>query len=91
LSAMRATRRGRTSEGYAAFRETAHVVPALTPTLLVAYLPPVAALGRKAYAWVAAHRSTTGSCAVEPGGAPAAAIAPTARTGGDTGSSKDRE
>jgi predicted DCC family thiol-disulfide oxidoreductase YuxK len=91
LSAMRATRRGRTSEGYAAFRETAHVVPALTPTLLVAYFPPVAALGRKAYAWVAAHRSTTGSCVVEPGGAPAAAVVPTALVRGDGSSGKDRE
>jgi hypothetical protein len=90
LSAMRATRRGRTSEGYAAFRETAHVVPALMPTLLVAYLPPVAAVGRRTYSWVAAHRSTDGSCAVDPGLGRAVAVTPSAVARGDAGPDKER-
>ena len=90
LSAMRATRRGRTSEGYAAFRETAHVVPALTPTLLLAYLPPVAGLGRRVYGWVASHRSIAGACVVAPDASPAVAIAPQAPASGDTGIGQDR-
>ncbi|MDQ1495415.1 MAG: hypothetical protein QOG69_1898 [Actinomycetota bacterium] len=90
LSAMRATRDGRTSEGYAAVREAAHVVPALWPTLVVAYLPPVEALGRRVYAWVADHRSTNGSCGVGPDAACAVPNAVRQTTSEKAPSAKDR-
>jgi predicted DCC family thiol-disulfide oxidoreductase YuxK len=90
LSAMRATRGGRTSEGYAAVREAAHVVPALWPTLVVAYLPPVEALGRRVYAWVADHRSTSGSCGVGPDAACAVPDAAGQTTSEKAPSAQDR-
>ena len=66
IPAMRAIYRGHVSEGYDAFRQVARVVPVLWLALPFAYLPPVAALGHRAYAWVAAHRSTSGACGVGP-------------------------
>jgi predicted DCC family thiol-disulfide oxidoreductase YuxK len=87
LSAMRATRQGRTTEGYVAFREAAHAVPVLWPALLLAYLPPVAALGRRRYTWVAYHRSTDGHCGV---GEDAACAVPSKQTAESARAGKDR-
>ena len=52
-------RRGRITTGFDAFRRLARAVPPLWPLLPLLHLPGIAPIGRRVYAYVAAHRSTT--------------------------------
>jgi predicted DCC family thiol-disulfide oxidoreductase YuxK len=51
--------------GYFAYRRLARSVPALWPTLLLAYVPGFVQLGERVYERVAANRGRTGACSVE--------------------------
>ncbi|WP_425400954.1 DCC1-like thiol-disulfide oxidoreductase family protein [Aeoliella sp.] len=52
-----ADRQWRTTKGYDAYQRIAWRVPLLWPTLLLVYLPPVAAMGRRIYRHVADTRA----------------------------------
>lgn len=64
------TPRGELRGGFEAWRSLAWVLPAGWPVLPLLYLPGVPAIGRRVYASVASHRSTT-TCALRVAAAPA--------------------
>jgi predicted DCC family thiol-disulfide oxidoreductase YuxK len=53
---------GRCAAGFDGFRSIARALPPLWPLLPILYIPGVPPLGRRVYAYVARHRST--SCAL---------------------------